>query len=332
MAGLMNSVEYNLNNVTLLSARPLVETSSREQMVEILEQAYAVGEVTFSDADKPFHAVANRAELDGVTLHFCSYDPAIEIEFKDMPGFRQMFCLSGAGRLGVGEFAMDLDRQTTCILPPDCDFRAAYGDHYSHLVLQFDEHILAKKYEMLFGGLPAGGLALPVLRSLATRRLWRVKAIAMTLASQLADEAFGELAIRELEQTLISTFLIEHLRVEHAGPGRGVRLASRPQSSRLTDYIQANWDQPLTVEAIASACGVSVRSVFAQFQREHGVSPMTYLRDLRLAEARKRLAGRPDVSVIDVAMLCGFASFGHFARRYRARFGELPSDTRSRRP
>ena len=54
-------------------------------------------------------------------------------------------------------------------------------------------------------------------------------------------------------------------------------------------------------------------------------------RDLSLDHAHQRLLGDGESSVIAIAMACGFSSFGHFARRYRDRFGELPSTTRARR-
>jgi transcriptional regulator GlxA family with amidase domain len=93
--------------------------------------------------------------------------------------------------------------------------------------------------------------------------------------------------------------------------------------------MDAHWDRPLTIEAVAQACGGSVRSVYSSFRQESGMSPMAYLRDVRLTHARQLLQ-EDQGSVIDVALRCGFASLGHFARRYRAKFAELPSQTHAR--
>jgi transcriptional regulator GlxA family with amidase domain len=83
---------------------------------------------------------------------------------------------------------------------------------------------------------------------------------------------------------------------------------------------------------LAAAADISVRSVFVRFRERHGTTPMAYLRAVRLDQVRKLLAEGDDAaSVIDIAMKCGFASFGHFARRYKDRFGELPSVTLARR-
>lgn len=56
------------------------------------------------------------------------------------------------------------------------------------------------------------------------------------------------------------------------------------------------------------------------------MSPMQYLRGVRLDRAREDLqAGVGTVS--DIAYQWGFTNLGRFARAYRERFGELPSDT-----
>ena len=56
------------------------------------------------------------------------------------------------------------------------------------------------------------------------------------------------------------------------------------------------------------------------------------LRGVRLEQARRMiLADEAGASVTQIAMACQFASFGHFARRYREKFGELPSETMAKR-
>jgi len=56
------------------------------------------------------------------------------------------------------------------------------------------------------------------------------------------------------------------------------------------------------------------------------------LKMLRLEEARMRLLRASEVggSVTNVAASCGFGHPGIFAREYKRRFGETPSDTLKR--
>jgi AraC-like DNA-binding protein len=105
-----------------------------------------------------------------------------------------------------------------------------------------------------------------------------------------------------------------------------------PWQVRLVEeHIEANWNQAVSVEGLAAITGASVRSIFNSFKKSRGYSPMVFLKQVRLRHANEMLS-RPDVntSVTGVAFACGFHNLGHFARDYRAAYGELPSETLKR--
>jgi transcriptional regulator GlxA family with amidase domain len=92
--------------------------------------------------------------------------------------------------------------------------------------------------------------------------------------------------------------------------------------------MEANWNQPITMEALAHATSASARSIFYHFKQSRGQSPMAFVKEVRLRHARRMLS-RTDTStsVTEIAFACGFNNLGHFARDYLKRFGERPSDT-----
>jgi AraC-like DNA-binding protein len=319
----------NHRPLDLLSAGPLITPGDRKHVAEGLERAYRVRRVDFGPSEAAMAGLANRIDLREVTLHFCRYEAETHIAFPRMEGFRQFFCLSGSGEISVGGRQFESGPHHTGIVPPDSNFEARYGAGYSHLVVQFSEAVLLNKLELLEGRSAPARLDLPVFQTLDAAKVWRLRETALALAAQFDSGAPpNRLLASEMAQALVSSFLIENRAAFSGLLAETPRRAGRGDMRRLEDYIQAHWDQPLTVPAVAEACGVSVRSVFARFKDQHGVSPLTYMRDVRLDRARDMLCD-PDshLSVIDVAMRCGFASFGHFARRYRDRFGELPSAT-----
>ena len=109
------------------------------------------------------------------------------------------------------------------------------------------------------------------------------------------------------------------------------RSPSRRAVALLADRLQDSW----SVERLASAVGLSCRTLHRVVQRELGVSPMVLLRRVRLAQARADLeAPGRNTSVTNVAYDCGFSHLGRFAQEYARRFGESPSETlrRARRP
>jgi adenylate cyclase len=85
---------------------------------------------------------------------------------------------------------------------------------------------------------------------------------------------------------------------------------------------------PLSIADLVQHCGVAERTMNKHFRTFLGLSPMYYLRRLRLAAAREALlAGGSGISVIGVAKLYRFNHLGRFASDYRRSFGESPSAT-----
>jgi AraC-like DNA-binding protein len=95
------------------------------------------------------------------------------------------------------------------------------------------------------------------------------------------------------------------------------------------DIIEAEADQPLTVSALAARTHVSVRSLQQAFRHHFGVTPMAYLREVRLRRAHQALleSDPTQVTVSAVAYRWGFTNPGRFAAAHAARYQEPPSET-----
>ena len=97
---------------------------------------------------------------------------------------------------------------------------------------------------------------------------------------------------------------------------------------RVEYYILANAAKNISIEDLAKVAQTSVRSLFAGFKQFRGISPMRYLRNVRLDNVRRDLKkAEQGVTVTDVATRWGFTQLGRFAGDYQRRFGELPSAT-----
>lgn len=94
---------------------------------------------------------------------------------------------------------------------------------------------------------------------------------------------------------------------------------------RARELMHAQLDQPPTVLALCQQLGVSRRTLQNGFQAALGVSPLAYLRAVRLNAARQAL--KTADSVTAAATHLGFWHFGHFAHDYQQMFGELPSES-----
>lgn len=97
---------------------------------------------------------------------------------------------------------------------------------------------------------------------------------------------------------------------------------------RAVALMRESLCQPLSMRSLAARCGVAERTLNQHFRNFVGLSPIQYLRRLRLAAARDALlGGRDGGSVTNVAETFGFNHFGRFAEQYRQLYGETPSAT-----
>ena len=146
------------------------------------------------------------------------------------------------------------------------------------------------------------------------------------LESAAGQKAAGQKLLREVRNLLAAPNAVE-LR-----PGR--HLVPRKQIIRMAmEFVEQHDREYLSVEQLATAAGVSERTLRDAFLRYFGVPPVQYLNRRSLHQIRKALlaADPTAATVTEIATQFGVWQFGRLARDYRFLFGELPSETLRRR-
>lgn len=100
----------------------------------------------------------------------------------------------------------------------------------------------------------------------------------------------------------------------------GVR---HPKLSRVIQIMEANIEEPISPSVLAKDVGMSTRQLERLFRRYLSRSPKRYYMELRLQKARNLLM-QTDMTVINVALACGFASPSHFSKCYRSHYNTTP--------
>ena len=100
----------------------------------------------------------------------------------------------------------------------------------------------------------------------------------------------------------------------------GVR---HPKLSQVIQMMEANIEEPISPAILAKDVGMSTRQLERLFRRYLNRSPKRYYMELRLQKARN-LMMQTDMSVINVALACGFASPSHFSKCYRSHYDTTP--------
>ncbi|NJM63419.1 MAG: helix-turn-helix domain-containing protein [Oscillatoriales cyanobacterium RU_3_3] len=89
------------------------------------------------------------------------------------------------------------------------------------------------------------------------------------------------------------------------------------------DYIQANLDQKLSLEAIAQQLNMSVYHFCDLFKQSTGIAPYKYVLQQRVERA-KQLLKDEERAIVDIALECGFANQTHLNKHFRKFTGTTP--------
>ena len=135
----------------------------------------------------------------------------------------------------------------------------------------------------------------------------------------------------ELSAAISDMFVYERIRNEQDHqrvPLKHMLGTQQPKLQEIVALMEANLEEPINLDELAAYVALSRRQLERMFQKYLHCSPSRYYLRLRLIRARQLLKQTP-ISIVELAVLCGFVSTPHFSKCYREYFGVPPSDERS---
>jgi len=137
----------------------------------------------------------------------------------------------------------------------------------------------------------------------------------------IADDHGDKLANEVADQLIYSSIRTDQDTQRLSVPTRiGVR---HPKLSHVIQMMESNIEEPISPSTLAQEVGMSTRQLERLFRRYLNRSPKRYYMELRLQKARNLLM-QTDMTVINVALACGFTSPSHFSKCYRAHYNTTP--------
>lgn len=246
------------------------------------------------------------------------------------------FSLSGRCEVNQGSGAVGLAPGALFVIDPDRPLNERLSSDYVHLTMRIKRSALQRVLARDLGFTPDE----PVTFNPTAQPLNGASASLLRMVSTVCDDLDSATpgmtmsrVVTHVEDTLLSLLL-------NTAPNNYSELLGQAASvplpyymRRVLNYIAAHARDPITLADFVTVSGVSVRSLHAGFRHYKNTTPMGYLKAYRLDLARRELAGADASgrSVTEVALACGFSHLSKFARDYRLRFGEAPSQTRSGR-
>lgn len=157
-------------------------------------------------------------------------------------------------------------------------------------------------------------------------RRQRIERLVAEMDTELREAQWGADNAALALFTILITELIRELS-EHAP------LASPMLSGLVQDalrFIEAHCLEPLSLQDVAGAVGRTPSHLANAIRRETGLTVGDWLREHRIAEARRRLL-ETDASIESIADQVGYADVTHFIRTFRRAHGITPRAFRDQR-
>ncbi|MGW6059753.1 AraC family transcriptional regulator [Streptomyces sp. NPDC055189] len=294
------------------------------------------------DGQRPFRAEFDIGRLGALTVGELSCGADVRMRVGELGAYHVNIPLGGQMyfRQGGGASTVATAERAGVFQPVGDTVVERWTGDCRVLAVKMDREALEQRLEQLIGRPARAPLTLaPELDT--TRgpgRSW--SRLVTTVIQDLQEEPdaapqartslyTSPLVAAPLQEAILSGFLlaVEHpFRAELSAPARRLRPAP---VKRAMDAVHERPEHPFTPAGLAAEARVGVRWLQEAFRRYVGMSPMAYVRDVRLTRVRDELrAAEPGaLSVSEVAHRWGFSHLGRFAEQYHARFGELPSET-----
>ena len=138
-----------------------------------------------------------------------------------------------------------------------------------------------------------------------------------------------ENSLRMINDTILR-LVFNALKITTPSSDKRINQSKRCEGVRqVIDYLHSYGETIPTIPELCKIAKLSERNLQYGFKEYLGITPIRYLRLIRLNGVRRDLliSNNKKDRVIDVALNWGFIELGRFAREYRQLFQELPSAT-----
>lgn len=126
----------------------------------------------------------------------------------------------------------------------------------------------------------------------------------------------GPLATEAVARALLSRLLLRQK--------KQMADAGTPPMEKVLAHIEAHLQGALTLEQLADVAGMSLFHFCRVFRDSLGVTPHQYILARRMAQAKRVLWSQSGMSMLEIALACGFGSSSHFAAQFKRHTGQTP--------
>lgn len=319
-----------------LSQNCLFRSADLDEARAIVARKFCEHRLDLASRKGRFRAVHNRVEGHETSLNFIRYGADVQIDPGELGSFYLVqLPMKGCASIdnSAGEIAST--QQIGSVLNPHVRTSMRWREGCAQRLLQIDSVALNRVAARLAGRVLDAPVTFEtaVDHNRAGVREW-VKRLQTCFELASKGAIYG--AARHHSQALVEEQLITgFLMCQPSNMSDRFTADPNPAANihvrRAVRYLQEHFAEPLTVGDVAAQVGVSSRALQMAFRADLDQSPLQYLREIRLNEARHLLrTASATEAIADICDRVGFGHSGRFSVAYKARFGESPHETRDR--
>lgn len=282
----------------------------------------------------PLEATINAAYLPGSYFSYLRYGTPLAIKaYGDRPDFSLSMPHIGGFDLKIGRRSYNGGGRFATLGSPVHDQRTLLHEDSSRYGISFSQATVVRHLEALLGEPLEKPLEFEPLLDLHAASGQSFKATIDHVVHELhraPNRAASSLFMTHLEQMAVDSLLLNQPHNFTARlNARADAPAPRPRVVRLAvEFLEANAGHNISLADLAAATGLPGRTLNEHFRKATGSSPLSYLRGVRMARARRALLHpEPRTTVTEVAHQWGFGHLGRFSLAYKCHYGESPSET-----
>jgi AraC family transcriptional regulator len=262
-------------------------------------------------------AVLQVMAVPGIVTQITKGEPSGSLELEESPGNVLMVNLSPVQALqqvrNQRSFVSDLLHWDMTLMPKGTRSKWSWNSTCDRLDLVVspnalgDEHRLDTVDRFLFRDPELGNICRKLCREMSLR----------SMADRLCVETFA-IEIASLLLREYSTTCTAAKRLPQGG-------LTHRDARRVTEYVEANLGQGLTLRELADVAEVSTHHFLRMFKRTLGLTPYQYVLERRVERAKELLHDQ-NASLVGIGLSTGFCSQSHFTSAFHRVVGTTPAE------
>ncbi len=315
-----------------LANRLILQSDDVETTLRTVSRHLKHHTLHFNQKSERLAARLHSLDLGQVSVNYVCYGADIVVDPNELQSFYLVHMpISGTSQVVLGKEHYFLQAGQSIICPPDIRTKFTWSENCGVIAVKIDKRILDNHYQEI--------TKTPLMEKILFDPLIKAQEIGAgswhRLLKYILTDAENEGGLYETQngieqvRNLILTTLLTTLPHSHSQLVNRVISPAAPYYVKAAeDFMRTNLTGSITMDDLVHLTGVSARTIYQGFKHFRGSSPMRYFDDMRLAQVREELT-KPGLerSISKIATKWGFFHLSGFAKKYKRRYHELPSET-----